>query len=639
MFRYLSVVMLLCLSVVGNAEELGTLEPTIDPVDLEAYVDGIVLGRLKAMDVVGVTVSIVHRGERLFTKGYGYDDLEAKREVDPGRSLFRPGSISKTLTWTAVMQLYEQGKLELDVDLQRYLPEVELPNRFDKPITMLDLMAHTPGLEDSALGHLFEDRAEDVLPLTEYLQTHQPEQVRPPGTWPAYSNYGAALAGQVVANVSGMPFEDYIDQYLLEPLGMRNTTFREPWGDYRPGAMPDEVHANSSHGYLKLGGRFVESNFEFIGQIGPAGALSTTAVDMATWMLTHLGGGAYDGVRILEPDTARLMHTRHFTLDPILNGLRHGFIEAKVHGYSAFGHGGGTFHFLSNLIMVPELDLGVFISTNTTGGGQLINGFPELIVKRYFPRADDFTLPEPPADFAERGARFAGDYIATRRAYSTLERLGTAPVMTVVLNDDRLQINLGSTLIRLVEIAPLTFQNVETGDLVKFTEDDDGAIKALYLSLPIMVMEKIGVWESPGLRYGIMVTTLVLMGLVLVGFWLRRGRELSQTEGERWAARSTLAMCVAWLAGIAMIGVPVVESVNDFRTGFYGFPQPFFVAGLTAFLLAAVLTLANTALLYQVWSGGQWPVWRKVRHTGVALLALLSLVFLYEANAIGYHYF
>ena len=157
MFRYLSAVALLCLSVVGNAEEPGALEPTIDPVDLEAYVDGIVLGRLKAMDVVGVTVSIVHRGERLFAKGYGYDDLDAKREVDPGRSLFRPGSISKTLTWTAVMQLYEQGKLELDVDLQRYLPEVELPNKFDKPITMLDLMAHTPGLEDSALGHLFED--------------------------------------------------------------------------------------------------------------------------------------------------------------------------------------------------------------------------------------------------------------------------------------------------------------------------------------------------------------------------------------------------------------------------------------------------------------------------------------------------
>ncbi|MEE8245064.1 MAG: serine hydrolase domain-containing protein [Pseudomonadales bacterium] len=636
--RYLMVVGLLYVAVVGGVEA-GTRDASIDPIDLEAYVDGIVLGRIKAMDVVGVTVSIVHRGEMIFAKGYGYDDLEEEREVDPGRSLFRPGSISKTLTWTAVMQLHERGLLELDVDLQRYVPEFELPNKFDKPITMLDLMAHAPGLEDSALGHLFEDRAENVLPLAEYLRSHQPEQVRPPGTWTSYSNYGTALAGHIVANVSGMPFEDYIDQHLLGPLGMRNTTFREPWGEYRPGAMPDELHANSSHGYLKLGGRFVESNFEFVGQIGPAGAVSTTAADMATWMLTHLGGGEYNGARILEPETARLMHTRHFALDPRLNGLRHGFIETRVHGYDAFGHGGGTIHFLSNLIMVPDLDLGVFISTNTTGGGQLINGFTKLIVERYFARGEDFTPPEPPADFGERGERFAGDYMGTRRPYSTLERLANAPVMTVALQDDELQINQGSNLIRLVEIAPLTFQNLETGDLVKFEEDDTGEIKALYLSGPTMVMEKIGVWESPSLRYMIMATTLALMGLVLVGFWLRRGRQISQTDGDRWAARSTFAMSLAWLVGAAMIALPFAQALDDLRPAFYGFPQPMVVAGLTVFMVAAALTLVNGALLYRVWFGGRWPVWRKLRHTGIALLALLTLVFLFEANAIGYHYF
>jgi hypothetical protein len=98
-------------------------------------------------------------------------------------------------------------------------------------------------------------------------------------------------------------------------------------------------------------------------------------------------------------------------------------------------------------------------------------------------------------------------------------------------------------------------------------------------------------------------------------------------------------MSVCWLSGAAMISVPLTQSGSDIRPVFYGFPQPLVVAGLTAFLLATTLTLANGVLLYRVWSGGHWPIWRKVRHTGIALLALLTLVFLYQANAIGYHYF
>ena len=615
--------------------------PAIDRGDLAAFVDGFVEGRMRSEQVVGVTVSVVHDGELIFARGYGYDDLAKQRPVEADRSLFRPGSISKTFTWTAVMQLVERGELDLEADIRQYLPNLDIEDAFGEPITMLDLMAHTPGYEETVMGHLFDDDPDTTPALLDYLRTHAPKRVRPPGVLPAYSNYGVAVAGLIVANLSGMAWEDYVEQNLLEPLGMRHSTFREPWRRSEPAPMPDRLRADVSEGYVRRAGEYQPGVFAFIGQVGPAGALSTTATDMARWMLAHLNGGRLGDARILEPDTARRMHRQHFTLDPRMPGMAHGFIESHVHGYRAIGHGGGTVHFLSDMQLVPDLDLGVFISTNTTGGGgALIDEFVPMLVERYFEPGPLFIAP--PGDDVEAGrplSEYAGTYLSSRRPFTTVEKLFMLNAVQVSAAADHLVISAPQQQVRVDPLGGDDFRAVDTGARIEFTSDAAGRVNALLLPVPVMVFEKVGPLGNPTVLYGVLALAAFVMACALVGAWLRRRRPPQQTPAEAWAARAVIVTCVAWLVVYAVGLVGIGELGSDFAAVFYAFPSAAFVTALGLALVAAVLTVLSALLLYPVWTDASWPVWRRLRHTGVVLAAVATLLVLREFNAIGFNYY
>ena len=200
--------------------------PALDAAELETFFDGLMTAQLAAAHIPGATVAVVAEGEVLLAKGYGYADWEQRTPVRGDQTLFRPGSISKLFTWTAVMQLVEAGEIELDADVNTYL-DFELPATYPEPITLYDLMAHTPGFEDQGTGLFLRDPA-DLPPLETYLKENVPARVYPPGEIGAYSNYGSAVAGYIVERVSGEPFEDYIARHILEPLGMTRSTFRSP---------------------------------------------------------------------------------------------------------------------------------------------------------------------------------------------------------------------------------------------------------------------------------------------------------------------------------------------------------------------------------------------------------------------------
>ncbi len=611
----------------------------LDPMDLESFVDGFVLARMRGEPVAGVTVSVVHGGEQIFARGYGFDDVAAGRGVDPDRSLFRPGSISKTFTWTAVMQLVEQGRLDLDADIQSFLPNLEIERAFDAPITMRHLMAHTPGYEDTAMGHLFGDRADAVPTLLEYLRAHRPARIRPPGLLPAYSNYGVAVAGLIVANVSGMAWEDYADRHLFEPLGMRNSTFREPWTRESPAPMPSRLAGNVSKGYVHRGGRFVPGAFEFIGQIGPAGAMSTTATAMARWMLAHLNDGRLGEAQLLAPETARRMHRQHFTMDSRLAGMAHGFIESHVHGYRAIGHGGGTIHFLSDMQMIPALDLGVFISTNTTGGGgELIRDFVATLVERYYPPGP-LTVPASPEASAGRPlAAYAGTYLSTRRPFTTVERALMTSGVTVAAADGDLVLNGPAGESLLEPLGGDDFREARTGQRFVFTSDQQGGINGVLLPVTVLVMEKVGLLDDPGVLAWVLGGCGLVLACALVGAWLRRKRPPDQTATEAWAARLVVVTAAAWVAVYALGMAGLAPLANDFAAVFFDFPSPLFVAALGVALVAAALTVLSALLLVPVWSVASWPLWRRLRHTGVVLAALITLLVLRDFNAIGFNY-
>jgi CubicO group peptidase (beta-lactamase class C family) len=638
--RWLVLVALAVAAGVHGAEDAADEAAAIDVDDLAAFVDGFIEGRMKSERVAGVTVSVVHDGAMIFAGGYGYDDVVERRPVQPDRTLFRPGSISKTFTWTAIMQLYEQGKLDLDADIQDYLPNLRIARTFAEPITLAHLMAHTPGFEDSAMGHLFGGDARAVPSLLDYLQTHQPARVRPPGTLPAYSNYGTAVAGLIIENLSGMAWEDYVEQHLLEPLGMHDSTFREPWSEERGTPMPERLRGNVSRGYARAAGWYRPGGFTFIGQVGAAGALSATATDMARWMLAHLGDGRLGDAVILQPETMRLMHQQHSTQDPQMPGMAHGFIESRIHGYRAIGHGGGTIYFLSDMQMVPELGLGVFISSNTAGGGyRLISEFATALVARYFPEGPASMRDRPVAESARPLGAYAGTYLSTRRPYTTVERLFLTSGVRVAAQGDALLTASPAGETRLYPIGGDDFLSADTGDLVKFTTDGNGAVTAMLVPFPIMVMEKVGLLSAPLTLYAVLGVSALVMACAIIGAWLRRQRPQAETPAESWAARTVIAASLVWLGVYAVAVAGLAPIPGDMSQAFFSFPSPLFVTSLAFALVAAVLTVLAALMLYPVWSDGNWPLWRRLRHTGVVLAAIATLLVLRDFNAIGFNYF
>src|SRR5438034_7789113 len=282
--------------------------PQLTKADFETFLDALIPSQLRNRNIASAVVSVVKDCQVLFQKGYGYADVEEKKPVLPDQTLFRPGSISKLFTATAVMQLVEQGKLDLDRDVNDYL-DFPIPKTYPEPVTLRQLLTHTGGFEET-LKNLFVAHESDIKPLRTYLVDEMPARIFPPGKIPSYSNYGFTLAGYIVERVSGEKFERYIDNHILKPLRMTNSTFDQP--------LPPELAAQMSKGYLNAAKK--PRDFEFV-QAAPAGSLSTTAADMTRFMLAFLQDGSVDGVAILKPETVRQMETRQFELHPMISGL------------------------------------------------------------------------------------------------------------------------------------------------------------------------------------------------------------------------------------------------------------------------------------------------------------------------------
>src|ERR671932_1674263 len=194
------------------------LGPT-DPAELQAFLDKLFGQEMQAYHIAGAAVSVVKDGKLFFAKGYGYADREHGIPVDPAQTLFHIGSVTKLFTWTAVMQLVAQGKLNLDADVNTYL-DFRIPDTYPQPITLRHLLTHTAGFEDQHVA-MVALKEEDLAPPRAWLVSHIPARVRPPGERAAYSNYGAALAGYIVARIEGEWSSQAVEDHILNQLGMQ----------------------------------------------------------------------------------------------------------------------------------------------------------------------------------------------------------------------------------------------------------------------------------------------------------------------------------------------------------------------------------------------------------------------------------
>ncbi len=421
-------------------------------VDAEAWLDGLMPAALRTARVPGAVVVVVKDGQVLVQKGYGYADREKNLPVDAQSTLFRPGSVSKLFTWTALMQLVEQGKLDLDADLNRYL-DFKIPaHKSGKVLTLRHAMTHTTGLEETARDLLtYTDKAPN---LGAVLKGYVPPYVYEPGTTPGYSNYATALAGYIIERVSGQPFDDYIEHKVLLPLGMKNSTFRQP--------LPAQLKSQMSVGYFsqdKAG-----QGFEVI-SMPPAGSLSATGEDMGRFMLAILNQGKLGETQLLKPETLKKMFSQPTRPMPDINGIGLGFYQQDINGHRAFGHGGDTVLFHSDLALFLDDNIGVYVSFNGVGengmGKWLRDRVFEGFADRYLPEAQPAAKAQVDEATAKAHAQLmAGAYRTTRREDSTFLSLLQllSPVKVEALKDGRIAVDLAGARSVFREVRPLLWE-------------------------------------------------------------------------------------------------------------------------------------------------------------------------------------
>ena len=545
--------------------------------------------------------------------------------------MFRIGSVSKLFTWTAVMQLVEQGKLDLDADVNTYLKEFKIPQTYPQPVTLKHLMTHTAGFEDHVLG-LFGRDAASLEPLGKLLAREMPSRVRPPGELASYSNHGTALAGYIVSQVSGMPWEDYVEQHILQPLAMTHTLVRQP--------PSKELPATMSKGYKFEHGKFAEQDFEYV-PIAPAGSMASSAGDIANFLIAHLEDGRYGNAQIFSPETAQQMRKLLFTHDPTLAGMAYGFMRMSYNGRDVIEHGGDTFLFHSHFVMLPAARSGYFVSYNSEGGGGARDQFFKAFLDRYYPATDKPPV-GPAADLHDSLQRYAGQYGAIRHSYTSILKLGALlSVAKVSIDGDTLVLNGGSTPHRFVEVQPLIFRELDGQDSLAFREDSAGQITHLFHSAgPSVAYERLPLSETPVFSVTLLVICLVLWESAVLGWpvvaFVTREQRAALSHGAaaapsplgRRSGGSLLASWVGWLtcgAASALLGLSMIPFANAEEFGF-GIPKLFAVL---LWLTPAVAALTAVMLLACAiaWLRGYWRIFRPTAlHAGRVGLAGVCLV-------------
>lgn len=483
--------------------EGATDVPELTAADLNAWLDGFVPYAIGTADVAGAVVTVVKDGEILANRGFGFADVKAGTPVDPDATLFRPGSISKLFTWTAVMQLVEQGKLDLDADISVYLDfEVPAPRG---TITLRHLMTHTPGFEETVRDLFVSNQVIEDDALKAYLLDHIPAQIFDPGTIPSYSNYGSSLAGYIVERISGEPFTSYVENHIFAPLGMTRSSFRQP--------LPDEMEALMSKGYrTRSDGK--AKDYEIVVPM-PAGALAATGSDLALFMNAHLNQGA----GLMRPETAALMHGSLDNQFPPLNGAALGFYRMDKNGLNIVSHGGDTAWFHSDLYLLLDHGIGLYISLNSSGGDRggnirrhLYSGF----VDRYFPQEMEEASTIETAK--EHGKAVAGVYEVARGGESSiLAAMRYASQMEVTVDDEGAITmpfvrDMALNLSKMREVAPWVWQ-APSGQRVVARVDEAGNVTALS-SEPVLI----ALTPVPWHRSSAWLTPALIASLIVLGF-------------------------------------------------------------------------------------------------------------------------
>ncbi|HJS10736.1 serine hydrolase [Sphingopyxis sp.] len=600
----------------------------LDAKDLEAWMDGYLPYALERARIPGAVVVIVKDGEVVLQKGYGFADVAKRAPVLPETTLFRPGSVSKLFTWTAVMQQVEAGKIDLDKDVNAYL-DFKIPPYEGKPITMRNIMTHTAGFEES-IRHLISSDPGAVMALKQQMPLALPGRVFAPGTTPAYSNYATALAGYIVERVSGEPFDNYIENHIFTPLGMTHSTFRQP--------LPARLAPHMSKGYPDITQK--PEPFEIVVP-APAGSLSASGADMGKFMIAHLN----DGAGLMKPETARMMHDFKAPGVGPLNSMALGFYEQWVNGRRAIAHGGDTVWFHSYLWLFPDADIGLYISMNSGGkagdAGAVRSALFYNFADRYLPGTEKPRTVDAKTAVAH-AQMMVGNYVSSRGSFTNFASLfGLLGQATISLTEDgKITLpaldGLGAGARDWVEVEPFVWRDTGTGERLA-AEVKDGRVMrwSIDAGSPFMVFEPApagvnAAWLNPALIFAFGIILLAALAWPVRALVRRSFKADFALEGKARRAYR-LSRIFAWLAIGALAGWIGLVAAFSADIGTLGGPLDWLIH-----LLRIVTPLAAFGLL--ITAG--WHLWLGIKDKrrwtmklGAVLLIFAAMVLVWVTLA------
>ncbi|MFN3946289.1 MAG: serine hydrolase domain-containing protein [Allosphingosinicella sp.] len=589
MFRYvhaacvLAAVALLCLAP-------SPLRARPSDADVAAFFDRHVAAALADGEVPGGALIVVRDGRVILSRGYGVADLDSGEQLSPEHHLLRQASISKLAIWLMAMQLVDEGRLDLDRDVNAYLP-FRIEPQFGLPITMRHLLTHSAGFSERYMGVFGRPTAG----LCDTVRDHLPRRVSPPGERVSYSNSGAALAACIVERATGKPFDVAARERIFEPLGMRTATFAQPPEGARGSRLASTYGASAR----------TATRFEFIA-IPPAGAMSASAEDMGRLLVALTEDGSEGAGRLVGSGTLANMLRLHRPLAPGLPaGFGLGFVVREHRGTAYVGHPGTTAAVVTDMEMIPELGIGWYLGM--TGMGR--NGIA-LDIRAELPAAviDRFAPGAAPRAFGRSTARDAeGHWLPARRfragplKLSDLNLVGVRADAQGNLRIDSVVDLAGEPRVWIPQ-GEDRFAEAVTGTPLVLVRDPDGQVVRFASAMvnPVSDLERAPAWMAFALPlFGASTGAILVAGLAIPvaaasrRLWGRRPPERQDrfVRASRIGVAFMLATLIGWFVLIAVV------SDDPYKLGTSG-PA---LTGLGAMAMltpvAALAVLAHAAVL------------------------------------------
>ena len=663
--KTLSALMLLAMLVIaGNQPALASYEgyqntqvqtstqfsgPT-DQAEFEAFLDEYLTEQMETYHIPGVVFTMVKNGEVFFSKGYGYADLETQIAMDPEETVLYTASLAKVFAAVGILQLNERGVIDLHEDIRPYFKDFQLKTNFNEPLTFANLLTHTDGFETRMIGILAQT-SDDLLPLGETLETYAPVQLYPPGQYMTYSDYPANLAGYLTQEISDVPFEQYVAENILTPLGMLNSTVVQ--------TPPEELLERQAVGYEYQNGQ-QEPVTMFYPSYAPSGGLRTTAADMNSFMLALLNGGEYSGAQIMHKSTVEMMFTQQFTPDPKMAGITYGLFEHLENDQQLFLRDGDGIGTRSRMVLFPDQNMGFFISYNSGASGlrmDIVNAF----LDHYYPVADSNT-PAPMEGYQKRAPQFAGTYRPLQADATTFGKSmyffsqlveitvtdeGYLSIAATGMGGEQSSIMGGFEGISLwVEVEPLYFERVDGKGQLAFIQDESGHIIQMISGQGYhSAFEKLSWYETQVFQRALIVLAILLMVTMLIStliIWplsalIRVLRKQTYQNPVSWGAVAARL----WI--MLVCGMLLLFLLRDFGV-LYGGTLPEFVWGINPYMveslqsmyLPVVLALALPIFTTLAWIKGWWKVSMRVYYTLVTLAIFAGIWWAHYWNLLGF---